>query len=89
MAMAVLIFGGVSITAVLSQFRSRTALVLMGGAALSAFIFIQEPQLSALTQLSPLHLEDWLIAGLGGVFVSLPVLCDQWACKRSGRRTIA
>lgn len=88
MALAVLIFAGVSITAVLSQFRSLTASIVMGGAALSAFIFIQEPRLSALTQVRPLHLEDWLIAGLGGVLVSLPIFCDQWACKRPGRRKI-
>lgn len=88
MALASLIFAGAGITAVLSQFRSLVASVVTGGAVLSALILIQEPQLSALLQLRPLHIEDWLIAVLGGAFVCLPIFYDQWASRRPRRLRI-
>lgn len=84
MALAALIFAGAGITVVLSQFRGVAAWAVFGGAILSAFIFIQEPRLSAILQLRPLHFEDWVIAGLSGALVSLPVFFDQWASARAG-----
>lgn len=84
MALAVLIFAGAGLTAALSRFRGIAASVVMAGALLSALTFIQVPTLSTLLALRPLHVDDWLIAGLSGVFVALPVIYDQWASARLG-----
>lgn len=81
MALAALIVAGAGITGVLSQLRNTTALVVTGGALFSAVILIQTPWLSALLQLSPLDGDDWLIAGLGGVLVCLPILYSSYGSR--------
>jgi Ca2+-transporting ATPase len=78
MAMLVLILSGSFITAILSRLRSRTALVTVAAALMSALIFVQTPWLSTFLHLKPLHLDDWLIAATVSLAIALPSALLWW-----------
>ena len=69
-ALAALIISGATITLILSGFRSNAARMITGLTLLSAVLLIQFPALSDLMHLSPLHLQDWIKAAIGGIFAA-------------------
>lgn len=67
MALVALIVASATITAGLSWLRSKAAMTVVAGTVASAFILVQPPFLAQLLHLSPLHLDDWLLAAGGEV----------------------
>jgi Ca2+-transporting ATPase len=68
MAMVALIIGSATVTAALSGLHSRGAVIAVAATIGSAVIVVQLLPLAELLHMSPLHLGDWLIAALGGLF---------------------
>jgi P-type Ca2+ transporter type 2C len=82
MALVALIVASATITAGLSRLRSRNAIIAVAGTLASAVALSQIPSIAALLHLSPLHLDDWLIAGFGGILAgSLAALLPRLARK--------
>lgn len=75
MAIAALSVASGAITAVLSRLRTATAwIVVLATLGLSALL-VQIPFLAARLHVAPIHIDDWLVAALGGCAVSvLPAL---------------
>ncbi|QUN05285.1 cation-transporting P-type ATPase [Shewanella yunxiaonensis] len=71
MALVVLTSASTGITIALSRLRTVTAKVIVLLNMLSSVLLIQLPPLAALLHLSPLHLDDWLIALAGGLMAAL------------------
>jgi Ca2+-transporting ATPase len=67
MALAALIVASATITAGLSRLRSRSSTIAVVATLVSGVILSQVPPIASLLHLSPLHLDDWLIAGFGGL----------------------
>jgi Ca2+-transporting ATPase len=67
MALVALIVASATITAGLSRLRSMSAVIAVAAAIGSALALVQIRPLAEVLHLSPLHLDDWLIAGLGGL----------------------
>ncbi len=83
MALAALIIASATITAGLSRLRSRNAIVAVVVTVTSAVILSQIPSIATLLHLRPLHVDDWLIAGFGGLLAgSLAALLPRVAGKR-------
>ena len=60
----------------LSRLRTRASRwIVVGTLALSALL-IQTPGLAGRLHVTPLHLEDWIIAALGGALACLPLLLE-------------
>lgn len=73
MALVALTSASAGITAALSRLRTLTAQVIVSLNIISSIILIQIPTLAALLHLSPLHLEDWMIAmGSGLIAAFIP-----------------
>lgn len=67
MAMVVLSCASAAATALLSRLKTRSAwLVTFATVGISA-VLVQTPWLAAHLSLQPLHLDDWLIAAIGGL----------------------
>jgi P-type Ca2+ transporter type 2C len=69
MALVALVVASATITAGLSGLRSRSAIIAVVMTLTSALTFSQVPSIAALLHIRPLHLDDWIIAALGGVAV--------------------
>lgn len=69
MALVALIVASATITAGLTQLRSRSSVIAIMATVGSALVLVQVPPMASLLHLSPLHADDWLIAGLGGLVV--------------------
>jgi Ca2+-transporting ATPase len=67
MALVALIVASATITAGLSGLRSRNAIIAVAATLASAVALSQIPSIATLLHLSPLHADDWLIAGFGGI----------------------
>ena len=67
MALVALVVASATITAGLSRLRSTSAIVAVTAAIGSALALVQVRPVAELLHLSPLHLDDWLVAGLGGL----------------------
>jgi len=85
MAMVVLSCASASATAVLSRLRTKSAwLMTLATVGVSAAL-VQTPWLAAHLSLQPLHLDDWLIASIGGLLsVAGPIVLYQ-AFENLGR----
>lgn len=67
MALVALVLASATITAGLSRLRSTSAIIAVATAIGSALALVQVEPVAELLHLSPLHLDDWLVAGLGGL----------------------
>jgi Ca2+-transporting ATPase len=70
MALVALVVASATMTAGLSRLRSRGSVIAILATLGSALLLVQVPPLARLLHLSPLHVDDWLIAGLGGAIVA-------------------
>jgi len=68
MAMVALVIASATVTAALSGLRSRSAFIIVILTVGSAVILVQLLPFADLLHMSPLHLVDWFIAALGGLF---------------------
>ena len=69
MALVALVVASATMTAGLTRLRSRASVVAVLATVGSALLLVQIPTFASLLHLSPLHADDWLIAGLGGLVV--------------------
>jgi Ca2+-transporting ATPase len=67
MALVALVVASATITAGLSRLCSMSAVIAVAAAIGSALALVQFRALAEVLHLSPLHFDDWLIAGLGGL----------------------
>jgi Ca2+-transporting ATPase len=70
MALVALVVASATMTAGLSRLRSRGSVTAVLATIGSAVVLVQIPPLARLLHLSPLHIDDWLITGLGGAIVA-------------------
>jgi Ca2+-transporting ATPase len=71
MALIVLSVASATLTAGLSGLRHRTARVMVTVTLGLSGVLVQTPGLATLLNLRPLHLDDWMLAVVGGVLVAL------------------
>lgn len=74
MALVVLIAASLSVTGLLSRWRTRVSRVLGLVTAISTVLMVQLPSLAALLHLAPLHAGDWVLAVVAGMLTALPSL---------------
>jgi Ca2+-transporting ATPase len=84
MAMVVLAAASASVTAVLSELRTRAARLVAASSLSAAVILVQIPPLASLLQLQPLHVDDWLLALAGGAVAIVPALAVRQRARRRG-----
>ena len=90
MAMVALIIASATVTAALSGLRSRSAVIAVAVTVGSAVIVVQLLPLAELLHMSPLHLADWLIAALGGLFAgSFSVLIPLMQRRQQARPIVS
>jgi len=70
MALVALSVASATVTAALSGLRTRGAWAMTGLTAALSVLLVQTPWLAARLHLSPLHLDDWLAAGAGGLLAA-------------------
>ena len=85
MALVSLIVASATMTAGLTRFGSRSSIIAVLATIGSALLLVQVSLFARLLHLSPLHVDDWLIASLGGLLVGslaafLPSL-QVWTAK--------
>ena len=71
MALLALTTASAGITVALSKLHGLAAKLVTAATLASSLLLIQIPDLAALLHLSPLHLDEWVIAIAGAVAVSL------------------
>ncbi len=69
MALVALIVASATMTAGLTRLRSRASIIAVLATIGSALVLVQVPSFASVLHLSPLHADDWAIAGLGGLVV--------------------
>ncbi len=84
MAMVALIVASAAITLGLTRLRTRAAIIAAGASVASAIVLIQLAPIAMLLHLSPLHADDWLIAGTAGLVPG--VLASLITLRRPVRR---
>jgi len=83
MALVALVVASATMTAGLTRLRSQSSVIAVLATIGSALLLVQIPPLAGLLHLSPLHVDDWLIAGLGGAIVgSLAAFIPMLGVKR-------
>jgi Ca2+-transporting ATPase len=70
-ALVVLMTAGATVVAGLSGLRTRIARVIAGTTVVSAILLVQIPAIANLLHLSPLHIDDWMIASAGGFLAAV------------------
>ncbi|MFV8817453.1 cation-translocating P-type ATPase [Haliea sp. E17] len=70
MALLSLIVASALVTAALSGLGTRSAWIAVAATLCSALVLIPLPSLAALLHLEPLHVDDWILATLGGCCVA-------------------
>jgi Ca2+-transporting ATPase len=73
MALAVLTLSSAAITAVLSGMRTLASRVVVIATVVLSIVLIQMRPLAALLTLTPLHRDDWILAG-GAAAIAAAVL---------------
>jgi Ca2+-transporting ATPase len=77
MALAALTISGAAVAAGLSRLRTWAARVVVGGTVALSVVLIQVPAPARLLHLTPLHLDDWAMAGAGALAATLvPIVLD-------------
>ncbi|MCY2958878.1 MAG: cation-transporting P-type ATPase [Planctomycetota bacterium] len=74
MALVALSCASATMTAILSRLGTWTARAIVLGTVGLALVLVQTPVLSHWLHLTPLHLDDWLLAIAGSVLACLPLL---------------
>lgn len=83
MALVALVVASATMTAGLTRLRSQSSVIAVLATIASAVLLVQIAPLARLLHLSPLHLDDWLIAGSGGAVVaSLAAFIPSLGSKR-------
>lgn len=78
MALVALTLSSAVVTAGLSRLRTWAARVIVGGTVALSVVLIQVPALARLLHLTPLHLDDWAMAGAGALAAALlPIVLDE------------
>ena len=72
MALVVLIAASLTVTGILSRWRTRLSRVLGVVTALSTLLLVEVPVLATPFHLAPLHVDDWLLALVAGLVTALP-----------------
>jgi len=86
MALVALVVASATMTAGLTRLRSQSSVIAVLATIGSALVLVQIPLLARLLHLSPLHVDDWLIAGLGGLIVgSLATFLPSLGRQAPGR----
>ena len=67
MSIVALIVASATVTAGLSRLSTKAAALIVSAGVLSALVFVQTPAIAPLLHLTPLHVDDWLIASVGGL----------------------
>jgi hypothetical protein len=50
-----------------------------------AVVVVQVPFMASRVHVKPLHLDDWAVAGVGGILaVVIPRLVTRWTARKSG-----
>ena len=88
MAMVALVIGSATVTSALSGLRSRSAVIAVAATIGSAVIVVQLLPLAELLHMSPLHLTDWLISALGGLFAGSFAVLIPFMQRGQRRRPI-
>jgi Ca2+-transporting ATPase len=84
MALTALVIASATMTAGLTRLRSRASVIAVMATIGSALLLVQVPLFASLLKLSPLHVDDWLIAVLGGIAVgSLAAFLPNFGQERS------
>jgi Ca2+-transporting ATPase len=85
MALAVLTLSSAAITAVLSGLRTLASRAVVMGTVVLSMVLIQIPPLAVLLSLTPLHRDDWALAG-GAAAIAAAVLAgfNGMRGRRSG-----
>lgn len=86
MALVALVIASATMTAGLSQLRSRVAVIAVAATLGSALALVQIPALARLLHVSPLHADDWLIAACGGLIVGSLSAFLPYLSTRAGNR---
>lgn len=76
MALVALVCASATVTAGLSRLRSATAIAMVIATLISALVLVQPAPVAAALHLSPLHVDDWAMAGTGGLLAGL--LATWW-----------
>ena len=66
-----LILASAAVTLGLSRLQTRAAIWAALLSALSALVLVQHPRTSKLLHLTPLHIDDWMIAAVCAVFAGV------------------
>ncbi len=78
MAMVVLIAASATITAGLSGLRTRNSAIVVAASLVSAAVLVQFAPVARLLHLSPLHADDWLLAGAAGLAAGALASLIMW-----------
>lgn len=76
LAMAALCIASACVVAALSRLGTAAARWIIAGTLGSSILAIQTPSLASRLHVTPLHLEDWVLAALGGALVIAPILLE-------------
>jgi Ca2+-transporting ATPase len=82
MALVGLSCASAALTAILSGLRTATSRAVVAGTLALALLLVQVPALAAWLHLTPLHVDDWLLAVAGSLGACLPLILT----RRHGRR---
>jgi P-type Ca2+ transporter type 2C len=82
MALATFTVTAACVAATLSRLHTRAAWIISIGTILSSFFLVQTPAMNRLLHLQPLHLDDWVLVGLAGLFVGGVLLLRDFLGSR-------
>lgn len=88
LALASLCIASAATIAGLSRLRTRASRWIVAGTMALSVLLIQTPGLAGRLHVTPLHLEDWTLAALGGALVCLPLLLEAARTPSSHRSVI-
>lgn len=82
MALATFMVTGACVAAALSRIRTRAAWLISVGTILASFLLIQTPAMNRLLHLQALHMDDWVLVGVSGLFAGgLLILRDFFGTR--------
>jgi Ca2+-transporting ATPase len=85
LALAALCVASASAIAGLSRLRTRASRWVASGTLAISALLIQTPGVAKRLHLTPLHLEDWIVAALAGALVCLPLFLETARVPRMAK----